>query len=116
MMGRKPSKNPKNYLVKARLDYASNMKFEHCCERLNLTKAEFIRYLVDKVSKELYFMDWEKGVASYKLTDPELRKSKAERYLEKLGQRNLLPKDARPRKDMSDLSLSERWKLAKAMQ
>lgn len=112
-MGRKFSKNPKNYLVKARLDYASNMKLEHCCERLNLTKADFIRYLVDKVSKELYYMDWEKGVASYILTDPELRKSRAERYLERLDQRRLTPKNAQPRKDISDLSISEKWKLAK---
>lgn len=113
-MGRKPSKNPKNYQVKARLDYAGNMKLEHCCERLNLTKPEFIRYLIDKTSKELYCMDWEKGVASYKLTDPELRKSRAERYLEKLNQRNLLPKDALPKEDISNLSLEEKWKLAKA--
>ena len=113
-MGRKPSKNPKNYVVRARLDYGTLMQFEHCCERLNLTKAEFIRYLIDKTSKELYFMDWEKGVASYKLTDPELRKSRAERYLEKLNQRNLLPKDALPKEDISNLSLEEKWKLAKA--
>lgn len=113
-MGRKPAKNPKNLLVKARLDYKTTMELEHCCERLNLTKSEFIRYLIDKTSKELYYMDWEKGCASYRLTDPELRKSRAERYLEKLGQRNLLPKDARPRKDISNLSLSEKWKLAKA--
>lgn len=114
-MGRKPAKNPKNLLVKARLDYKTAMQLENCCEKLNLTKAEFIRYLIDKTSTELYFMDWEKGCASYRLTDLELRKSRAERYLEKLDQRNLLPKNAQPRKDISDLSLSEKWKLAKAM-
>ena len=113
-MGRKLSKNPKDYTLRVRLDYKTTMELENCCEKLNLTKSEFIRYLIDKTSKELYYMDWEKGVASYKLTDPELRKSRAERYLEKLNQRNLLPKDARPKEDVSNLSLAEKWKLAKA--
>ena len=113
-MGRKPSKNPKNYIVKARLDYESIMKLEHCCERLNLTKAEFVRYLIGKVSNELYFMDWEKGCASYKLTDPNLRKSRAERYLERIDQRNLLPKGMTLKKNPDEMSLTEKWKLAKA--
>lgn len=92
MIGRKPAKNPKNLLVKARLDYKTAMQLENCCEKLNLSKSELIRYLIDKVSKELYYMDWEKGVAAYRLTDPDLRKTRAKRYLERIDHINLLPK------------------------
>ena len=71
-LGRKPLENPKIYLYKFRMDYPTMMRLENCCKKLGMKRSEFLRYLIDKTSDELYRASWETGVSVTPIEDPEI--------------------------------------------
>ena len=51
--GRKPSDNPKDTMIRVRLDRATVEKLNDCAEQLHTTKSEVIRMGIDKVKDSL---------------------------------------------------------------
>lgn len=52
-MGRPPSKNPKDYEFRIRLDNESKEKLEHCAEKKNTSKSEVVREGIELVYREI---------------------------------------------------------------
>lgn len=51
-MGRPKSDNPKDTMLRVRLDAAYCEKLDECAKRLNITKSEVVRKGIDLVAKE----------------------------------------------------------------
>ena len=47
--GAKLTDNPKDYMLRVRMDKTTVSKMEHCCKKLNVTKSELVRMGIQEV-------------------------------------------------------------------
>ena len=52
-LGRKPSENPKNIMLRIRIDKETLARLDYCCEKENVNRSEFLRNGIDEKYAEL---------------------------------------------------------------